>query len=224
MSSMSSTINTAKTNVDVAKTNSDVAKTNSDVAKTNVDAETPVNKKIFRFKLSDEVNDALSQFTSLYRYNERKELKENWSNWCEENSDIILTEERRLLNLGYTGNCLDKMFTSVRYYHIKKANKPDSRVKEDKSVETDDNDSSSKKKRKYFTLDKKFLAIIDDHIKDNMSNKNFKPAKSFSNFTETQKETIKKECLVFIATGLSEEDFNIKLKKTYKNRYFNIVK
>ena len=39
----------------------------------------------------------------------------------------------------------------------------------------------------------------------------------FSNFTETQKETIKKECLVFLATGLSEEDFNIKLKKTYKN-------
>ena len=38
-------------------------------------SDTNDGKKIFRYKLSDEVNDALALFTSLNRYNERKEIK-----------------------------------------------------------------------------------------------------------------------------------------------------
>ena len=223
------TFHTEKTNADVQKTNADIQKTNADVQKTNDNNDVPtVNKKIFRFKLSTEINDALAQFTSLYRYNDRKELKENWSKWCQENTDIILNEERRLLNLGYTGNCVDKMFTSVRYYHIKKANKPVSNTSNESNEINESNknndSSSTTKKRKYFTLDKSFLVIIDEHIRVNINNKNFKPAKSFNNFIEIQKDTIKELCDVFVTKGFTEDEFNIKLKKTYKNRYFNIVK
>jgi len=217
MSSKCSTINTystEKTNVDVQKTNVDVQKTNADVQKTNVDVIS--NKKIFRYKLSDDINDALAQFTSLYRFNNRKDLKENWTKWCLENTVIIQEEERRLLNLGYTGNCVTKMFTSVRYYHIKKAN-------EHKDTEQiNDNESSSNKKRKYFTLDKKILVIIDHHIRVNMENNNFKPANSFRDFTGIHNEIIKETRDLFVSKGFTEEDFDIKLKKTYKNRYFNL--
>ena len=210
MFSTCSTINTYSTE----KTNVDVQKTNVDVQKTNVDSIS--NKKIFRYKLSDDINDALAQFTSLYRFNNRKDLKENWTKWCLENTVIIQEEERRLLNLGYTGNCVTKMFTSVRYYHIKKAN-------EHKDTEQiNDNESSSNKKRKYFTLDKKILVIIDDHIRANMENNNFKPANSSRDFTGIHNEIIKETRDLFVSKGFTEEDFDIKLKKTYKNRYFNL--
>ena len=83
-------------------------------------------KKIFRFKLSDQVNDALGLFTNANRFNERKEIKTGWEEWCDGNSGLIQDESRRLGNIGYTGDENDlkkKMWTSVRYYHMKKENK-----------------------------------------------------------------------------------------------------
>ena len=183
-------------------------------------------KKIFRFKMSDQINDALGLFTNTNRFNERKEIKELWKEWCTSNADLILDESRRLENLGWTGNVTTKMWTSVRYYHMKKENKTLDGVV-DGVVAADgvrDNEGNKQRRRKYITLDKLFLALIDTHIKGQLNNNTFSPARGYALFVDAYDTDIQRVIKSWVDTGLSKDDFDVKLKKTYKNRYFNIVK
>lgn len=187
-------------------------------------------KKIFRFKLSDTTNDALELFTNANRFNERKEIKSAWQDWCNNNEQLIQDESRRLENLGYTGDITKKMWTSVRYYHMKKENKTidgvvDGTANVTDSIENKDTTNDKKqKRRKYITLDKSILALIDKHIHEHIKFDSFTPAKGYSLFLDTfsdKIETVIKSCT---EKGLEKHDVDNKLKKTYKNRYFNIVK
>jgi len=190
---------------------------------TKPDAPEPVvpqqigNKKIFRFKLDDAVNEALAVFTSKHRFNKRKEFKNDWENWCGDNKDLIKNETRRLENLGYVGDCVSKMWTSVRYYHIKKAHAKDSA---DGCASADE----EKKKRTYIMYDKEFLSKMKNHIEKHVNNETFKPAIAFEQFKHIHDNDIQIVLADWISKGLLKDDFDIKLKKTYKNKYFNIVK
>ena len=130
-------------------------------------SDTNDGKKIFRYKLSDEVNDALALFTSLNRYNERKEIKNAWQQWCSKNVILVQDESRRLENLGYSGDdstVKKKMWTSVRYYHMKKNTKTIGGGVVDGTHISDTNNVTVKKRRKYITLDREFLELIDKHM------------------------------------------------------------
>lgn len=181
------------------------------------------SKKIFRFKLSDTVNDALALFTSANRFNGRKEIKTAWQEWCNTNTVLIQDETRRLENLGYSGDIINKMWTSVRYYHMKKENKTIDGVV-DGTDATKNEEEKVSKRRKYITIDKSFLTLIDEHIKQNIKQETFKPAKSFEMFVNSYTDDIERIVNTVTDKGLSKDDFDTKLKKTYKNRYFNIVK
>ena len=180
-------------------------------------------KKIFRFKLSDHVNNELALFTSINRFNDRKEIKIAWQNWSKLNTMLIQDELRRLENTGYSGDIIKKMWTSVRYYHMKKENKTIDGVVDGTDISNTNGDKTTKR-RKYITIDKSFLAVIDKHIRESINLKTFKPAKSFEMFIECYADEIKHITETLVSKGLTKDDFDIKLKKTYKNRYFNIVK
>jgi hypothetical protein len=185
-------------------------------------------KKIFRYKLSDEVNDALALFTSLNRYNERKEIKNAWQQWCSKNVILVQDESRRLENLGYSGDdatVKKKMWTSVRYYHMKKNTKTigGGGVVDGTHI-SDTNNVTVKKRRKYITLDREFLELIDKHINEQIKSITFTPARSYELFVDEYDDNIKRVVQSLEGKGLSEDDFAFKLKKTYKNRYFNIIK
>jgi hypothetical protein len=183
-------------------------------------------KKIFRFKLSDEINKHLFAFANIMRDKGRKELKEEWEKWYENNS-FIRDEERRLLNIGYNDDCKKKIFTSLKYYHIKKLNEDNHGYKnQEKNIkETKKKQKNTEgKKRKYITIDKKYLSVIDEHINSSIQQQDFKPSTSYNNFIENHQSIIKD-----IFENINNEDITIenvvlKIKKTYKNRYFNIVK
>lgn len=179
-----------------------------------------VKKTIFRFKFSDACNDALVDFTQKNHFNilDRKRFNADWDIWCTQNSHMIDTESIRLRNIGYEGDCIVKMFTSVRYYHVKNL------INNQKDENRQTQPLLKKKQRTYISYSKTFLAIISTHIRQHIIYDNFKPAVGYDLFINTFSDEIDKEHERLCSDDFSEDEFAMKLKKTYKNRYYNIVK
>ena len=178
-------------------------------------------RKIFRFKLSDDCNAALADFTQKHHFNiqDRKLFRDDWRVWCSQNKDVIDLETRRLENIGYKGDCVAKMFTSVRYYHAKKLAKQN----EDEGMVGGEVPATEKKKRSYIVLDKAFLQKIDAHIKTHLTFDNFRPSVGYDLFMNTFTKDIDEQRKRVCTETFTENHFILKLKKTYKNRYFNLV-
>ena len=154
--------------------------------------------KIYRFNFSDSFLKVLQGFSEKYKYNESKIFKENWETWTKENGDIIKKEFELLSKKGYKGNFNEKMYKSVRYYYKNKSNK---------KVEP-------KKRRIYSRLNHELLIWMDSHIARNYDKKPKDAYDLFITFPKTN-ELIKNQY-----TTLSKNEFDTKIKKTYKNRFF----
>jgi len=110
------------------------------------------NIQIFRFKFTSEFMVELFEFSKVHQYDERKDFKEAWIQWVQENKNIIDSEIDRLTNLGYDGDILDKMFKSARYYFRKKSTEK----------------HEPKKRRQYIGVNKDLLDAMDIHIEENI--------------------------------------------------------
>lgn len=160
---------------------------------------------IYRYKFTDEFMQYLFVFSKIHQYDDRKDFKEAWNTWVEENKNIVDEEIRRLTNIGYDGDILDKMYKSARYYFRKK---------------TIDN-KEPLQRRIYLGCDKIFLEAIDTHITNNIATDNYKPSDGFDNFCKCEIEILKNEVNRLYNNGLKDHiDIKNKLKKTYKNRYY----
>ena len=159
--------------------------------------------KVFRFKFSDAILEEMKEFARIHKFDDRNDFKEAWKAWTENNSNIISIENKRLTDIGFTGDINDKMYNSVRFYYSKKSYaKPE-----------------PKKRRKYISIDKSILCDIDRHITNSIeSGQDFKPSDGFQQFIELNGETVMES---LAKTGLNKEDINTKLKR-FKNRYFLI--
>ena len=179
---------------------------------TNPSSSTPGKKdqpQIFRFKITDEIMKLLFQFAKIHQHDDRKSYKEAWEIFVSSNNDIIEQECRRLKELGYTGNCLDKMYKSSRYYFRKKSTA----------------DATPKKRRKYFACDREILDAMDLHISDSIrTNNNFKPSDGYNDFVVSNKDLVQREVVRMIEAGFTcSEYISNKIKKTYKNRHFQLI-
>jgi hypothetical protein len=90
----------------------------SDETRFNV---TNINIQIYRYKFTDKFMNELYIFAKVHQYDHRKVFKEAWEVWLEENNTIVASEEKRIIELGYSGNIIEKMFKSARYYFRKKS-------------------------------------------------------------------------------------------------------
>jgi hypothetical protein len=163
------------------------------------------NVNIYRYKFTEEFTSELFKFSKIHQYDERKVFKEAWTNWMEENEDIVNEEYRRLKDIGYDGDIFDKMFKSARYYFRKKSTEK----------------KAPAKRRIYVGAQKDLLEAMDEHIKLNISSGDFKPSDGFDEFCKENVNLLKEEITILCRAGLTDpNEIKAKIKKTYKNRYF----
>jgi hypothetical protein len=175
---------------------SDVNSENNDINSIN----------IYRYKFTKEFMEELYKFSKIHQYDHRKDFKDAWLLWKDENEVFVCEEIRRLNLLGCDKDIEDKMFKSARYYFRKK--------------NTEKKAPSSR--RDYIGTSKEFILIIDKHIKSNVGNK---PSECFLDFCKKNTEELQKELIRLLNSGLTKsEEIKDKIKKTYKNRYFIISK
>ena len=167
------------------------------------------NVSIYRYKLTDDFTKELYTFSKIHQYDHRKDFKEAWDIWIEDNDNLVDDEVRRLTNLGYDGDIIDKMFKSARYYFRKKNNEK----------------NEPQKRRVYIGVQKDLLDSMDEHIISNINNKDYKPSEGFSLFCKEKIELLKEEVNNLCKAGFTDHiEIKDKIKKTYKNRYFMLVK
>jgi len=170
--------------------------------------ESDINVNIFRYKFQYDFTRELFVFSKIHQYDPRKEFKEAWKIWLEENECIVDDEVRRLQNLGYDGNILDKMFKSARYYFRKKGT--------EKKAPT--------QRRIYVGVQKNLLDAMDKHIRMGISTEDYKPSDGFDDFCKKNTDILKEEVNNLCKNGFTDSNqIKNKIKKTYKNRYFLFI-
>jgi hypothetical protein len=163
---------------------------------------------IYRFKFTDEFMTELHVFSKVHQYDERNDFKEAWKLWVEDNIETVNNEIRRLHQLGYDGDILDKMFKSARYYFRKKSNEQKEPVK----------------RRNYISVSQDLLVTMDKHIQENIGNKDYKPKTGFIQYCKANEALLKQVIAEIMGSeNIDAKQIIDKIKKTYKNRYFTAV-
>ena len=175
------------------------------------------NFNTFRFKIDENLVNLLTRFAYEHQFDNRKDFKEAWKLWVENNEKEISSEKSRIEALNYKGNIEEKLYKSVRYYYKKKLSiekPPEEEIKEKNA------------KRDYICFETSFLESIDNHIKDNVKNSNYSPAKGYEDFCKINQILIKNEVINLLEENedLKSNDIILKIKKAYKNRYYQIKK
>ncbi len=162
---------------------------------------------IYRYKFDETFVEQLSRFAKIHQYDHRKDFKEAWVKWLEENEEAINDEVRRLTSLDYKGDIIDKMFKSARYYFRKKS--PEKK--------------EPCERRDYVGVSKDLLTAMDEHIKSNLGN--IKPSTGFIAFCKQEIVLLEQEVRHLVELGFTDsKEIEYKMKKTYKNRYFITIK
>jgi len=165
---------------------------------------------IYRFKFTEQFMEELYKFSKIHQYDDRKDFKEAWKVWTEENEDIINEESVRLNNLGYPkeGDIIDKMFKSARYYFRKKSTEKKQPIQ----------------RRQYISVTRELLDAMDNHIEENMLKEDYQPKTGFVSFCKGNEKVLKESLTKIFEQGIKDSDLiQDKIKKTYKNRYFMLT-
>jgi hypothetical protein len=166
------------------------------------------NIKIYRYKFSDEFIEHLFKFSKIHQYDHRKDFKDAWELWLDDNQTIVSEEIIRLTQLGYDGDILNKMFTSARYYFRKKGTEK----------------KAPRMRCTYIGIQKELLDAMDNHITNKLNETWYKPSVGFNDFCKEHIELLQQEITLLIRYNVVDsDDIKKKIKKTYKNRYFMLI-
>jgi hypothetical protein len=80
-----------------------------------------ISLQVFRYNFDEGFMDELTAFAKVHEHDSRLDFKDAWKTWMTENKELVDAETDRLVQLGFAGDVADKMFKSVRYYFRKKS-------------------------------------------------------------------------------------------------------
>ncbi len=163
---------------------------------------TESQKKVFRFKFSNELLELMKDFSQVHQHDTKDNFADNWSLFLEKNKDFIDIEEKRLKENGFVGSINDKMYKSVKYYYTKKS------LGRDGCVEVGEGVKKKVERKKYVSVGYDVLVIMNTHIGENIKKKDYKPDKGFNEFINT------------IPNINKDSDEFKRYKKAYKNMYY----
>ena len=156
----------------------------------------------FRFLYSPVVENMLRNFAKEHEDEERKQFKQSWIVFMEENKVILENEKERITEEGYSKDVYEKMFHTIKYYYVKKSKKE----KELDGVEP------VKKERTYNKVGKEWIEKMVTFIKEDLelykNTKEMKPEYSFNRFLEKHTQ--------------GDEELDGRIKKSYKTKYNKI--
>ena len=189
--------------------------------------------RVLRFEFSDALIEHVAAFAKLHQYDDRKTYKEAWAAWLanDEIAALLKADVKRLTDLGYKGDIVDKLFKSGRYYFRQKTcGFPNLSLHADPMCPR----GALVAPRKYVLLNRDLLNAMDDHIERGLRQDEndadataYTPAKGFADFYKTwttaEVDTLRKEVERLSEIMPSGEAVHDKVKKTYKNRYFMII-
>jgi hypothetical protein len=206
------------------------------------------NIQTLRFNYTDEISELLNNFAKEHQNDDRKKFKSEWIEWVkkEDINEKINTEIKRLENLGLEDDILDRMFKSVKYYYCKKLQnrlKPSSKPKSQIKMYTTFSHSILK------TMDEHICIYINKetenkiHKEENQKNI-ISPAKAYEDFCNENKDDLLEEIkeyrkkvlleqkvqkfinkdIEIIDDRLNPDILSEKMKKTYKNRLYLMIK
>ena len=179
----------------------------------SIDTETVVPNfvdSVYRYKFTQDVMEEMTIFAKVHQFDNRNDYKEAWKVWADTHEELISTETRRLMQLGYTDNVEKKMYKSARYYFRTK-----SQEKQD-----------PQQRKVYLPMTGAILKCMDEHVNIYCRNESnpHSPAEGFDNFCETNTNIIKQEIVILFQIGIENHRLiSAKLKKTYKNRHFQLT-
>jgi len=174
----------------------------------------------YRFDFSSEVGELLATFSDNHESEKYKVFQLSWSSWINKDDvrEILTKECDRLQQEGYKGDIWDKMYKSARYYYKKRAlvnNKEDNNVIVKRSP-------NIKFSTNYL---KQLQENIVSQLKNNITDKNLitlSQVEAFDKFCTSNKKNIIEELqLIKQKNGDLPHDIIKKVKKTFRNHFYN---
>lgn len=171
--------------------------------------------KTYRFKISnDDLYQEMVLFANKNRFLNKTDLKEAYEKWIEDPQINLMVrgEEEMLKTNQYDlgkNNITQKIFKSIKYYHIKKMTSQAAPHTNKKGIK-----GQKEKRKKEIVFSKELLESVKQVLQ---KNQNLKPSEYYETFVEENAEMIERE------KGRLEEDgagFDTKLKKMMKNQYY----
>jgi len=206
------------------------------------------NIQTLRFDYTDEISELLNIFAKEHQNDDRKKFKTEWNEWVkkEDINEKINKEIKRLEKLGLEDDILDRMFKSVKYYYCKKLQnriKPSSKPKSQIKLYTTLSQVILK------IMDEHSYIYIKKET-ENKTNKEenqkniISPAKAYEDFCNKNRDALLEEIkeyrkkvlleqkvqkiinkdIEIIDDRLNPDILSEKIKKTYKNRLYLVIK